>query len=64
MLYKRHFDTATKTHYIVELKSDQTIKDGMNEKEAKVMCRHLNLGGGFDGNTPDFFFNRITITKE
>jgi hypothetical protein len=33
------------------------IKRFMNKDEAKTFSRHLNLGGGFDGWTPDFFLN-------
>ena len=34
-------------------------------KEAKDLLRHLNLGGGFDGNTPNFFMKKIKfITKK
>ena len=27
--------------------------------QAKQMCRHLNMGGGFDGWTPQFFLAKI-----
>jgi hypothetical protein len=49
--------------FIEEIKSNKVMKDKMREKEAKDMCRNLNLGGGFDGLTPDFFFNRIIIKE-
>lgn len=31
------------------------IKSFEFEDDAKKLSRHLNLGGGFDGWTPDFF---------
>jgi hypothetical protein len=33
----------------------------MNKTEAKSFSRHLNLGGGFDGWTPDFFRVQVVI---
>lgn len=30
-------------------------------EKAKKTCKSLNLGGGFDGWTPNFFMNRIVI---
>jgi len=43
------------TKSVVETKTGQAIKSGLNETEAKTLCRHLNFGGGFDGSTPSFF---------
>jgi hypothetical protein len=40
---------------IVETKTNQIIKCGLGMKEAKELVRHLNFGGGFDGETPTFF---------
>ena len=33
-------------------------------KEAKDLLRHLNLGGGFDGNTPNFFMKKVKISAK
>jgi len=40
---------------VVETKTNQIIASGIAPAEAKAMVRHLNFGGGFDGNTPSFF---------
>jgi len=40
---------------ILETKTDQTVVKGVRMSKAKEMVRHLNFGGGFDGQTPAFF---------
>jgi hypothetical protein len=47
------------TKSVVETNTSQTIKSGLDEAEAKTLCRHLNFGGGFDGSTPPFFLAKI-----
>ncbi len=46
---------------ILETTTDQIVAEGIHgyRDEAKRLCRHLNMGGGFDGNTPSFFLARI-----
>lgn len=44
---------------ILETKTDQVVVKGLGMREAKEMVRHLNFGGGFDGNTPTFFLGEI-----
>ncbi len=44
---------------IVEKETDVVIKLSVKEKEAKELCRKLNLGSGFAGWTPTFFAERI-----
>jgi hypothetical protein len=44
-----------------ETKEKIWIKRFMNKTEAKSFSRHLNLGGGFDGWTPDFFRVQVVI---
>jgi hypothetical protein len=41
-----------------ETKEEIVIKSFATKDEAKTFSRHLNLGGGFDGWTPDFFLVR------
>lgn len=41
-----------------ETKEEVLIKTFSNKEDAKTFSRHLNLGGGFDGWTPDFFLSR------
>lgn len=44
---------------VVETKTNQIIASGIAMPEAKAMARHLNFGGGFDGETPAFFLKKI-----
>jgi hypothetical protein len=44
---------------IVETQTGQVLKENLDREQAKNMCRHLNFGGGFDGNTPGFFLNKL-----
>lgn len=44
-----------------ETKEKIWIKRFMSKSEAKIFSKHLNLGGGFDGWTPDFFRVKIDI---
>lgn len=57
MLYKVIEDSNSCS--VQEINSKKTIKGGMSKLDAKALSRHLNLGGAFDGKTPDFFFNTI-----
>lgn len=45
---------------ILEIKTDQIIMFGVSLKKAKETIRHLNFGGGFDGETPAFFLKNIS----
>lgn len=51
----------THMHDILETKTNQIIATipGHND-EAKKLCRHLNMGGFFDGFTPAFFLQSIS----
>ena len=40
---------------VVEKGSELVMKKFGDESEARKLCRSLNLGAGFNGNTPDFF---------
>ena len=44
-----------------ETKEKIWIKRFMIKDDAKRFSRHLNLGGGFDGWTPDFFRVKVNI---
>jgi len=44
-----------------ETKEKIWIKRFTDKAEAKSFSRHLNLGGGFDGWTPDFFRVQVVI---
>jgi hypothetical protein len=40
---------------VVEKDTGLMLKKSSHEKDIREVCRKLNLGGGFDGNTPTFF---------
>lgn len=42
-------------HEIVETQTGNIVGGNLDAQQAKVSCRHLNFGGGFDGWTPTFF---------
>ncbi len=44
---------------VLEIKTDQVVAEGLSTRKAKEMVRHLNFGGGFDGNTPAFFLAKV-----
>ena len=49
---------------IVEKDTEHEIVYSENKDTLKSLCRHLNLGGGFDGWTPAFFmFPSILVVK-
>lgn len=43
---------------VIETTTDQVIASSLPMSEAKAMTRHLNFGGGFNGNTPAFFLQK------
>lgn len=44
-----------------ETKEKIFIKRFENRADAKVFSKYLNLGGGFDGWTPDFFLVEFKV---
>ena len=44
---------------VVETATDLIIKTYKTLREAKSFMRHLNLGGGFDGFTPEFILKKV-----
>lgn len=44
---------------VFETQTDQVVLSATTNKIAKETSRHLNLGGGFDGQTPSFFLRQI-----
>lgn len=44
-----------------ETKEKIWIKRFKTREEAKAFSKHLNLGGGFDGWTPDFFRVQVAV---
>jgi len=45
---------------VVENKTDQIIKVFEQQADAKKLMKHLNLGGGFAGFTPNFFTKKVS----
>lgn len=41
-------------HLVYEQHTRQTITSHPTAESAKALAKHLNLGGGFDGRTPNF----------
>jgi hypothetical protein len=44
---------------ILETQTDQVVYTTPSDDKAKNLCRDLNLGGFFDGQTPAFFLTQI-----
>lgn len=44
---------------ILETKTNQILKSGIRVSIAKGIINNLNLGGGFNGETPQFFLQNI-----
>jgi hypothetical protein len=47
-----------KFYSIKETETDHIIATFKKSVDAKKMAKHLNLGGGFDGWTPNFFVKK------
>lgn len=67
MIYECNVDMKTMSVNVVETTTGNIMGTFNHDKYiistgAKALCNHLNQGGGFDGNTPDFFMNRLKVT--
>lgn len=60
MNYKLVEDENKKIYYVKETTTDLNIEFFKDFSEAKKFMRHLNLGGGFDGFTPQFMVYKKT----
>jgi D-alanyl-D-alanine dipeptidase len=49
---------------LVETKTENEVVKNCDMTILRNMKRHLNMGGGFDGFTPSFFFNDVIQTNE
>lgn len=49
---------------VYEKPTEQIIREYYDKQEAKRFIRHLNFGGGFDGNTPTFFLKNFEKSKQ
>lgn len=60
--YETHSNNGDVTEVaasVKEVASDQWVATNLKVDEAKTLTKHLNLGGGFDGHTPNFFCQKI-----
>lgn len=44
---------------VIETQTGLVVYRNQNFKKVREMKRHLNMGGGFDGQTPEFFLQTI-----
>jgi hypothetical protein len=44
---------------LIEVSTGLKIGNFLKKDDAKSMLRHMNMGGAFDGFTPDFFCKKI-----
>lgn len=49
---------------IFEKDTETLIVLNKPEKEARDMCRKMNLGSGFNGWTPTFFTSKVNVKYE
>ena len=57
--YQAHINNpANQTADVVEIKTGQVMESGIPVNQARELCRSLNFGRGFDGNTPAFFLQK------
>jgi hypothetical protein len=53
--------TVNDMHIVKETQTSYVIKKFKSIKNAKTYCNKLNKGLGFDGQTPNFMFQRFAI---
>ena len=63
MMYKIVKNEDNDLVSIHETSTGNIILTDVSFSEAKATRRTLNMGGGFDGWTPDFFLNRLIINE-
>lgn len=51
--------TTNLRYHVVETSTGNLVSSDLKEPQAKKLCRHLNVGGGFEGFTPDFFLRNV-----
>lgn len=61
MNYKMKVDNGV--HQVLETSTEQIIETFKDNKECRKFMRHLNLGGGFDGFTPQFVLKSVKNNK-
>jgi hypothetical protein len=61
MNYKVISNKKDKNYSVYETSTDQIIKTFEKMIDAKNLMKKLNLGGGFDGQTPSFFLIKTEV---
>lgn len=51
-------------HDVIESETEVVVNSYSNNREARRVCRGLNLGAGFDGHTPKFFSEKFKPIKK
>lgn len=46
---------------VVESRTGHVMVEGVSQEEARKIARRMNMGGAFDGWTPEFFFNKLKV---
>ena len=54
-------ESSSNQYNVIETHTNHLIKTCKAYKDAKELMRHLNLGGAFDGWTPNFILKKINI---
>jgi hypothetical protein len=57
-------EKGSKGYNIREKLTSTLIEVEREEKEARTLCRKMNLGSGFNGWTPQFFANHVNAKFE
>ena len=48
-------------YHVIEVKAQKTIYITTSGKDARKVAHRLNAGGGFAGDTPDFFEKVVAL---
>ena len=51
-------------YHVIEKGSEFTLATFRRNRDARELCRGLNLGQGFDGRTPRFFCDEYKAIKK
>jgi len=54
-MYKLNLDKDRNVYVVIELNTEKTVYESQTYERAYQIYRKLKEGGGFKGDTPDFF---------
>lgn len=52
------YEKVNTEFHVIEVKKQQVVFKTTDGKLARQKTHFLNMGGGFDGETPEFFFKK------